>query len=110
MTSFGCLSHQLWLGFLIVFAFYSSNVHSFHSTIIRPTLIQLHDSSSGDDVTAANSEDDSAKISTQSITTMDDGGSDLTDRFKYKVSLLGTTHTCLFSFCMQTLNTLDFID
>lgn len=89
MPSFRCLGHTLWLGVLILFAFHSSNVHSFQTitiTSIRPQLIQLHDSSSGDDVTAANNKDDTAKISTQSITTMDDGGSDLTDRFKYKVS------------------------
>ena len=94
-SSFGCFSHQLCLGLLIAFAFHSFNVHSFQTiTSIRPQLIQLHDSSSGDDVTAAtNSEDDNAKISTQSITTMDDGGSDLTDRFKYKVSEWGTTLT-----------------
>ena len=97
MSSFRCLGHTLWLGVLILFAFHSSNVHSFQTitiTSIRPQLIQLHDSSSGDDVTAAtNSENDNAKISTQSITTMDDGGSDLTDRFKYKVSEWGTTLT-----------------
>ena len=86
-SSFACLSHQLWLGLLIAFAFHSSNVHSFQTiTSIRPQSY-MYDSSSGDDVTAAtNSEGENAKISTQSITTMDDGGSDLTDRFKYKVS------------------------
>mmetsp|Transcript_10728 Transcript_10728/g.23768 ORF Transcript_10728/g.23768 Transcript_10728/m.23768 type:complete len:199 (+) Transcript_10728:177-773(+) len=87
-------SNHRWLGILLAFSFHSTNVLSFHTNnaFSRGPTIRLHASSSGSDddgkteLAAVN--DDESTIST---VTIDDGGSDLTDRFKYKVhALMGT--------------------
>jgi len=77
-------SHR-WLGLLIAFAFQICNMHSFNTgyqSVSLPT--RLYTASSNDDE-ANNNNCEEAVISTVKI---DDGGSDLTDRFKYKVQAL----------------------
>mmetsp|Transcript_38288 Transcript_38288/g.81751 ORF Transcript_38288/g.81751 Transcript_38288/m.81751 type:complete len:204 (+) Transcript_38288:49-660(+) len=80
-----CASHQ-GLVILLVFALHSTKVHSFNNVAVvdRAAPRRLHLSSSGDD--------DETGVGENSIppagVTLDDGGSDLTDRFKYKVHAL----------------------
>ena len=77
-------SHK-WLGLLIAFAFQICDMHAF--TVYKSVSLQrirLYATSSSDD------EDDSNNCEEAVISTVkiDDGGSDLTDRFKYKVQAL----------------------
>ena len=75
-----------WLGLLIAFAFQICNMHSFNTgyrSVSLPTRLYTATSSNDDEDDNNNCEE--AVISTVKI---DDGGSDLTDRFKYKVQAL----------------------
>jgi hypothetical protein len=77
----GCIYHRL--AILVAFAFHSNYVHSFHtSNAVRRPLQRLL-STGNQDGDAARSVDESS-IPPAAIN-IDDGGSDLTDRFKYKV-------------------------
>ena len=74
-----------WLGLLIAFAFQICNMHSFNTgyrSVSLPTRLYTATSSNDED---DNNNCEEAVISTVKI---DDGGSDLTDRFKYKVQAL----------------------
>ena len=79
----GYPSHR-WLGVLIAFATQICGMHSFtgYQSVSLPT--RLYTTTSYDD------EDDSNNCEEAVISTVkiDDGGSDLTDRFKYKVQAL----------------------
>ena len=100
------ICRQRWLGFLLAITYEYRDVHSFQihsSTLIpkTPPLVRLHASSSSDET---NINDDDKPQQTEKVfidsedgsiaeskVTIDDGGSDLNDRFKYKVhALMGT--------------------
>ena len=80
----GYPNHHRWLGLLIAFATQICDMHSFNIGYQSVSLpIRLYATSSNDEADNNNCEE--AVISTVKI---DDGGSDLTDRFKYKVQAL----------------------
>lgn len=86
-------SGRQWLGLLITLAFHSAlQVQAFHSVVKPVVPTRLYASSAGDDNEIPNadapSEGDSAASVSPAAVTLDEGGIDLTDRFKYKVHAL----------------------
>ena len=81
----GYPNHHRWLGLLIAFATQICDMHSFtgYQSVSLPRIRLYTATPSNDDEADNNCEE--AVISTVKI---DDGGSDLTDRFKYKVQAL----------------------
>lgn len=87
---------------MLAVALQSAAVDSFQTTTTPAVVrcpVRLHASSGGDDDGGMQDAADASSsdgepltlISPASVTTVDDGGSDLTDRFKYKVhALMGT--------------------
>jgi hypothetical protein len=81
-----CTSY--WLGISVAFAFHSIDVQSFHAPFVARQLPErLHSNSSSKE---GSRDDDTARSVDASsippaVINIDDGGSDLTDRFKYQV-------------------------